>query len=137
MVFRRLNRRSGWPWCMTAVLQRLLDQSHTVWSSGCYYAYNDTVLSSPDFVSPCIASNASYTNSTIVNCCDVQANNVCMSNSLCYEPGSPDHNYYLSPCTDKTYTAPECPRYCCKCSYTSTPRLRSHDISVNVSLHSS
>jgi hypothetical protein len=77
-------------------------------ASGCYYSANDTILSSPDYVSPCGTSSTSRS----LNCCVVQSGNVCLSESICYAPGS--NNYYLSPCTDPTYSAPECPLYCSK-----------------------
>ena len=80
-------------------------------ASGCYYSANDTILSSPDFVSPCGTSSTSRS----LNCCVVQSGNVCLSESICYAPGS--NNYYLSPCTDPTYSAPECPLYCGKSLY--------------------
>lgn len=75
-------------------------------ASGCYYSANDTILSSPDYVDPC----GTMTTANFLNCCAVQSGNVCLSDSICYVPGS--DTYYLSPCTDPTYSAPECPLYC-------------------------
>ena len=79
--------------------------------SGCYYAYNSTILNSPQYVDPCIGSSDIPTTSETLNCCDIQANNSCLSDSLCFDPNRPGGAYYLSPCTDATYSAPECPQY--------------------------
>ena len=89
-----------------------------VLSSGCYYADNSTIMSSPDYVYPC--GDVTSSTSPVLNCCALQSNNVCLSNSLCYDPNQMGGAYYLSPCTDKTYSAPECPQYCSKscASYT-------------------
>ena len=83
---------------------------NTIWASGCYYADNSTVLSSPDYVVPC--GDITSTTSPFLNCCALQSNNICLSSSLCYDPNQVGGAYYLSPCTDKTYSAPECPQYC-------------------------
>ena len=81
--------------------------SNTVVSaSGCYYSANDTILPSPDYVAPC----GTLITPDTINCCVVESGNVCLSNSICYIPFS--NTYYLSPCTDPTYSAPECPSYC-------------------------
>lgn len=90
------------------LLLSFFSKFYIVSSSGCYYAYNTTILSSPDFVDPC----GHITSSTVLNCCALQSNNICLSNSICYDPNPIGGAYYLSPCTDKTYSAPECPQYC-------------------------
>lgn len=82
-----------------------------VLASVCYYSANGSIFQSPNYVTPC--GNPSATSGTI-NCCDLSANNICLSNSLCYDPNVSGGAYYLSPCTDRTYTAPECPQYCGK-----------------------
>ena len=97
-------------------------------ASGGYYSANNTILSSPYYVSPCGAS----TKPSPINCCAVQSGNICLSDSICYIPGS--NSYYLSPCTDPTYSAPECPLYCSMslclyllsipCDSTSTNRIK-------------
>ncbi|KAG7008223.1 hypothetical protein G7Y79_00006g018430 [Physcia stellaris] len=80
-------------------------------ASVCYYSANNLVIPSPNYVTPC--GNPSAT-SGVINCCDISAhidaNSSCLSSSLCYDPYW--SAYYLSSCTDITYTAPECPRYC-------------------------
>ena len=77
----------------------------------CYYSANLTVLNSPNYVVPCGNTSAI---SDVLNCCDVGANNLCLSNSICYDPNTVPETYYLSPCTDETYSATECPQYCSK-----------------------
>ena len=78
--------------------------------SACYYATNGTVYESPDYVVPC--GNGSATVSSPQSCCDLSANNKCLSAGLCYDPNVLDGSYYTSPCTDPTYGASECPQYC-------------------------
>lgn len=85
---------------------------HLVTASGCYFAYNSTVLPSPNYVEPCGMSTLAEP--SFLNCCVVQSQNFCMSNSICYAPYTDDGKYYLSPCTDPTYNASVCPRYCSK-----------------------
>ena len=85
-------------------------QLPNVTASGCYYAYNSTILHSPDFVDPCGTSPSS--SNPYLNCCALQANNKCLSAGLCYDPNQIGGTYYISPCTDQTYRAPECPQYC-------------------------
>jgi len=78
-------------------------------ASGCYYMANNTVYSSPGGVVPCGASNSP----TIFNsCCNAEAGEVCLSDSVCYRPNNLGPMYYLSSCTDPRYTAPDCPQYC-------------------------
>lgn len=100
--------------CPSRRLQLLILSSFSIFnivsSSGCYYAYNTTILSSPDYVDPC--GPITSTTSSFLNCCALQSNNICLSNSICYDPNPIGGAYYLSPCTDKTYSAPECPQYC-------------------------
>lgn len=85
---------------------------YVVTASGCFYAYNSTVLPSPDFVEPCGTGNSAK--SHFVNCCAVKSQTLCLSNSICYDPYTDDGKYYLSPCTDPIYNASVCPRYCSK-----------------------
>ena len=80
-------------------------------ASGCYYSANDTILPSPDYVAPC----GTLITPDTINCCVIQSGNVCLSNSICYIPFS--NTYYLSPCTDPTYSAPECLSYCGACVF--------------------
>lgn len=75
-------------------------------ASGCYESANDTILASPDWVSPC---GTLKTGSTL-GCCGLRAGLVCLSNSICNIPGS--NIYMFSDCTDPDYSAPECPLYC-------------------------
>ena len=98
---------SGW---LPLLLSSLFAAVDRVSSSGCYYAYNSTILPSPDYVDPC--GTVTSTNAPFLNCCALQANNVCLSNSICYDPNRVGGAYYLSPCTDQSYSAPECPQYC-------------------------
>ena len=95
----------GW---LLLLLSSLLAAVDRVLSSGCYYAYNSTILPSPDYLDPC--GTVTSTNAPFLDCCALQANNVCLSNSICYDPNR--RAYYLSPCTDQSYSAPECPQYC-------------------------
>lgn len=81
--------------------------------SACYYLANDTVFTSPRYMVPCGEPSAT---SGILNCCDIGANNTCLSNSICYDPNTLTGTYYLSPCTDPIYSASECPQYCSECS---------------------
>ena len=79
-------------------------------ASSCYYEYDNTILSEPDWFEPC--GTADPTSSPVLNCCAVQSNNICLSNSICFDPNKEGGSFYLSPCTDETYSAPECPQYC-------------------------
>lgn len=90
-----------------------ISSPYTVTAPGCFYAFNSTVLPSPDFVEPCGVSNPSAEPS-FVNCCVLQSQNICLSSSICYEPYTDDGKYYLSPCTDPDYNASVCPKYCSK-----------------------
>ena len=95
----------GW---LPLLLFSLFAAIDLVLSSGCYYAYNSTILPSPDYVDPC--GTVTSANAPFLDCCALQSNNVCLSNSICYDPNRVA--YYLSPCTDQSYSAPECPQYC-------------------------
>lgn len=81
-------------------------------SEGCYYAYNDTIQAWPGKSSPCGTTMPG--DSTILNCCAVKFKSVCMSHNICYAPWTDGGLYYLSPCTDPTYSAEVCPQYCSK-----------------------
>ena len=81
--------------------------------SGCFYAYNSTILPSPEFVEPCGTSKSSAGRS-FVNCCATKSQNLCLSESKCYDPYTDDGKYYLSPCTDPSYNSSVCPQYCSK-----------------------
>lgn len=79
-------------------------------SEGCYYAYNNTIQAWPGSGSPCGTTTPG--NSPSLNCCVVKSKNVCMSHNICYAPWTDGGLYYLSPCTDPTYSAEACPQYC-------------------------
>lgn len=83
-----------------------------VFSKNCYFKSNHTVFTAPDYYTQCPNSSD---NSSTQNCCAVLPNHACLTDSLCYDPGP--HQYYLSPCTDNTYNAPECPQRCAKCTF--------------------
>ena len=87
-------------------------------SDTCYYSANDSVFRSPNFLTPC--GTASETSGTL-NCCNTRANNICTSHSICYNPNTEGGSYYLSPCTDPAYSAPQCPQYCSEYSLGSYP----------------
>lgn len=90
-------------------------------ASDCHESANDTILASPDWVSPC---GSSKTGSTL-GCCGLQAGLVCLSNSICNIPGS--NIYMFSDCTDINYSAPECPLYCHNRSDINEHRIKWND----------
>lgn len=96
-----------------------ISQFTAVAASGCYYAANSTVLQSPYYVDPC--GTTTSTTSPYLHCCALQSNNVCLSSSLRFDPNQVRGTYYISPCTDPSYSAPECPQYCSRSSSAALP----------------
>ena len=79
-------------------------------ASGCYISANSTIDISYNFI-PC---ESNYASSAVVNCCDLQAGHVCMSDKICFDPSQSENSgFYISGCTDPTYSnSTVCPRYC-------------------------
>ena len=94
------------------LLSSSLSKRYLVTASGCFYAYNSTILPSPEFVEPCGTNMSSA--GPFVNCCATRSQNICLAESICYDPYTDDGKYYLSPCTDPNYNSSVCPQYCSK-----------------------
>jgi len=74
-------------------------------ASSCCHSANDTILASPDYISPCgILGTANQ-----LSCCGLQVGEVCLSDGFCHKPGS--DLYWTRGSTDPTYSASECPLY--------------------------
>ncbi|KAI4223924.1 MAG: hypothetical protein LQ349_007333 [Xanthoria aureola] len=93
------------------LLSSFISKRYLVIASGCFYAYNSTILPSPEFVEPC-GTNMSPAGRSFVNCCATGFQNLCLAESICYDPYTDDGKYYLSPCTDPSYNSSVCPQYC-------------------------
>ena len=77
----------------------------------CYFSSNETIVQSAPYTTVC---GSTQENSSVLNCCTLVEHNLCLSSSICYDPNILGGSYTLSPCTDPTYSAPECPQYCSK-----------------------
>jgi len=91
------------------LLLMIIISSNRVSASSCYYFANNTIYPSPGGIVPCGSATSPP---TVTSCCNADAGDVCLSDSICYRPKISGPTYHLSSCTDSTYNAPECPQYC-------------------------
>lgn len=93
----------------------ILNSPRCVQASTCYTQSNNSVFKGPDFITPC---GDPTRESGFLPCCGngevshEDVNNTCTSNGICRDVVTGGANYYLSLCTDPSYSSSVCPQAC-------------------------